>query len=213
MSEKEMARFRIEYEQAGLDERDLDPDPFVMFDRWFADAAGAGISEPNAMVVATVGRDGQPTARTILLKEVRDRQFVFFTNYGSRKGEELAVNPRIGLLFAWVPIHRQVRIDGFAERIPGEESDRYFASRPPGARIGGAASPQSRPIPDRAWLEERVRAVESEYPEGNVPRPDHWGGYAVTPTLFEFWQGRPNRLHDRIRYRPEKGWVADRLAP
>ncbi len=208
-----MARYRIEYEQAGLDEAELDPDPFAVFDRWFSDAADAGISEPNAMVVATVGGDGQPTARTMLLKEVRDRRFVFFTNYQSRKGGELAANPKVGLLFSWVPIHRQIRIDGVAERIPAEESDRYFSTRPHGAQIGGAASPQSRPIPNRAWLEQRAQAIEAAYPDGRVPRPDHWGGYAVTPTLFEFWQGRPNRLHDRLRYRLGDGWVIDRLAP
>ena len=208
-----MQRLRIEYEQLGIDEHDLDPDPFVVFDEWFDGAVAAGISEPNAMALATVSADGQPTARMVLLKEVRDRRFVFFTNYGSRKGVELAANPRVGLLVAWVPLHRQIRIDGVAARIPADESDRYFSLRPPGARVGGAASPQSRVIPDREWLEDRARAIEARYPDGDVPRPEDWGGYAVTPSSFEFWQGRPNRLHDRIRYAYRDGWVRERLAP
>lgn len=208
-----MQRLRIEYEQLGIDEHDLDPDPFVVFDEWFDGAVAAGISEPNAMALATVSADGQPTARMVLLKEVRDRRFVFFTNYGSRKGVELAANPRVGLLVAWVPLHRQIRIDGMAVRIPADESDRYFSLRPPGARVGGAASPQSQVIPDREWLEDRARAIEVRYPDGDVPRPEAWGGYAVTPSSFEFWQGRPNRLHDRIRYAYRDGWVRERLAP
>lgn len=213
MSQPDMSRYRIEYEQEGLDEHRLDPDPFVVFDHWFEQAAVTGMVEPNAMVVATTGEQGQPTARMMLLKEVRDRQFVFFTNYRSRKGEELSVNPRVGLLFPWIPIHRQIRIDGTVTRVDAGESDAYFATRPAGARVGGAASPQSSVIPDRRWLEHRAEEIARRYPDGAVPRPDHWGGFAVTPHLFEFWQGRPDRLHDRVRYRWEDGWVRERLAP
>jgi pyridoxamine 5'-phosphate oxidase len=213
MHDPDMRRFRIEYEVEGMGLEAFDEDPFRQFERWFDDAASSGMVEPNAMIVSTVSEDGQPTARAMLLKGLVDEQFVFYTNYESRKGKELAANPQVCLLFAWIPMHRQIRIDGVAERVPPEESDRYFASRPIGARLGGSASPQSQVIPHRDWLKDRVAELEERFPEGDIPRPEHWGGFAVTPTEFEFWQGQPNRLHDRIRYRLEGGWIRERLAP
>ena len=213
MHDPDMRRFRIEYEVEGMGLEAFDTDPFRQFERWFHDAASSDMVEPNAMIVSTVSEDGQPTARAMLLKGLVDEQFVFFTNYESRKGQELAANPQVCLLFAWIPMHRQIRIDGVAEKIPPEESDRYFASRPIGAKLGGVASPQSQVIPNRDWLRDRVAEMDATYPEGDIPRPEQWGGFAVTPTEFEFWQGQPNRLHDRIRYRLEGSWIRERLAP
>ncbi len=213
MHDPDMRRFRIEYEVEGVGLEHFDEDPFRQFEKWLYDAAASGMVEPNAMIVATVSDEGQPTARAMLLKGIAEERFVFFTNYASRKGQELAANPQVCLLFAWIPIHRQVRIEGVAEKVPPEESDRYFDSRPIGARFGALASPQSQVIPNREWLRDRVAELEKDHPNGNVARPDHWGGFAVTPTEFEFWQGQPNRLHDRIRYRLEGSWVRERLAP
>lgn len=209
-----MADLRQEYESAGIDVDDVDPDPHAQFSRWFGEAVSAGIAEPNAMSVATVGPDGSPSVRTMLMKGFDREGLVFYTNTESRKAEAIDGEPRVSLLFHWQPLHRQVRIDGVAEPVPPEEADAYYESRPLDARLGAHASPQSRVIPDRAWLERRLEETRAAYPDGRPPRPEHWGGYRVRPVAFEFWQGRPGRLHDRIRYRPlGDGWLVERLAP
>ena len=205
---------RREYQSPGLTRRELADDPLEQFGRWMADAASAGVYEPNAMILSTVGPDGFPSARAVLLKGYGPEGFTFYTNRRSRKGRELAANPAAALTFLWDFMHRQVRIEGPVVDVPDAEADAYFASRPPGAKIGAAASPQSQVIPDRAWLERRVRELWERYPDGDVPRPPHWGGYRVVPEVVEFWQGRENRLHDRFRYRRDgAGWRVDRLAP
>jgi pyridoxamine 5'-phosphate oxidase len=211
-----IAELRREYQHAALTETEVDPDPMRQFDRWLKEAIAAGVPEPTAMTLATIDAEGRPDARIVLLKGGGASGFVFFTNYGSRKGEELARHPVATLLFHWVELERQVRIEGTVAKIAPEESDAYFASRPHAARLGAWASPQSRVIPDRAWLERAVAAARERFaPLGEaVPRPPHWGGYRVAPEAIEFWQGRASRLHDRLRYRREDSlWRIERLAP
>jgi pyridoxamine 5'-phosphate oxidase len=211
-----IADLRREYQRAALTETEVDPDPIRQFDRWLKEAIAAGLPEPTAMTLATVDGEGRPDARIVLLKGAGPGGFVFFTNYGSRKGEELARHPAATLLFHWVALERQVRIEGTVTKVSPEESDAYFASRPHAARLGAWASPQSRVIPDRAWLERAVVAAGERFaPLGEaVPRPPHWGGYRVAPESIEFWQGRASRLHDRLRYRSEGSlWRIERLAP
>jgi pyridoxamine 5'-phosphate oxidase len=206
---------RTEYSRAALDEASAGTDPLALFARWFADAVAEGGRDPNAMSLATVDAAGQPDVRIVLCKEFDERGFVFFTNYESRKGEELAANPRACLLFYWPALERQVRIQGEVVKVSAAESDAYFVQRPLPARIGAWASPQSRPIPDRDFLELRV-AREAERFEGrsSPPRPEHWGGYVLAPASLEFWQGRPSRLHDRLLFtRAGTGWRCVRLAP
>jgi len=199
-----------------LDEASLAPTWLEQVERWLDEAIAAPLPEANAMVLATADARGRPSARTVLLKVVDERGFVLYTNLDSRKGHEARENPWASLVFAWTPLHRQIVVTGAIEPVPDAEADAYFASRPHGSRLGALASPQSRVIPSRAVLDEARAALEQQYPPGSdVPRPEHWGGLRVIPDSVEFWQGRPDRLHDRLRYRREADgrWVVERLAP
>jgi pyridoxamine 5'-phosphate oxidase len=206
---------RRDYDQhGGLLETDLAADWTGQFTVWFAEASAAGLPEPNAMVVSTATRSGRPSARTVLLKEFDERGFVFFTNYESRKGAELAENPYASLVFPWFPMHRQVIVTGPVERVSRAETEEYFGSRPRGSQLGAWASPQSRRLPGRAGVEAGLAAAVERFGDGPVPAPPHWGGLRVLPEAVEFWQGRSNRLHDRLVYRRTDGrWVVERLAP
>lgn len=198
-----------------LSESDVSPDPFRQFDRWWDEAVRAEIDEVNAMALSTVSPTGMPSSRIVLLKGYDDGGFVFFTNYGSRKGREVAGNPHVSLLFFWKELERQVRIEGVCGTVGDAESDSYFFSRPEGSRLGAWASPQSERIASREVLDENLRRLTDRFRENPIPRPSHWGGYRVVPSSFEFWQGRPSRLHDRILYENQgKGtWTISRLAP
>ncbi len=232
-----IADLRREYNLTGLRRRDLDPDPILQFKKWFEQATGARKSgrvlkffvklyksllmiqgteqiDTNAMTLATVDREGHPSARTVLLKAVDARGFVFYTNYHSRKGKELAENPNAALVFYWPELERQVCVAGRVSQVPSAESDAYFSSRPRGSRLAAWASNQSDIIQDRPGLEAQWERFEQQFP-GEVPRPPHWGGYLLAPERLEFWQGRPNRLHDRFRYtrQPDRSWVIERLCP
>jgi pyridoxamine 5'-phosphate oxidase len=206
---------RIDYGRASLDESDVRPDPIGQFGVWFDEARAANVSEPNAMTLATVGADGTPSARVVLLKSFDARGFTFHTNYQSRKGEELAGNPRAALCFFWQPLERQVRVEGVVERTSPEESEAYFRTRPVDAQIGAWVSQQSKPIASRAELQSLLQQLKQRFGDGPVPRPEHWGGLRVVPNAIEFWQGRPSRLHDRIVYtRQSDGtWTRQRLSP
>jgi pyridoxamine 5'-phosphate oxidase len=208
------ADLRREYAMASLDVADVEKDPQSQFRRWFVEAQQAAIREPNAMTLATATPDGRPSARVVLLKTVDARGFGFFTDFRSRKAAELDRNPQAALAFAWLEIERQVRIEGKVSRMASGEAANYFRTRPLGSRYGAWASIQSSVIPGRAWLESAVRDVEARHPDGDVPLPPHWGGFILAPVLYEFWQGRESRLHDRVQYRLEGGsWVIERLAP
>jgi len=208
-----LAALRAEYELGGLDESDLAADPLTMFARWFEQASASPLVEANAMVLGTAAADGTPSSRTVLLKGV-DEGFVFFTNYDSRKGADLAQNPRCSLLFGWYPLQRQIRVEGTGEQITREETEGYFATRPRDSQLGAWASPQSTEVGSREDLDAAYQAVVERYGDGPIPAPPHWGGYRVVPTSVEFWQGRRHRMHDRFVYRltPE-GWTTHRLAP
>ncbi len=215
VSAAELARLRVDYCQKSLSETEVDPIPVRQFIVWLEEAIAVKANEPNAMTLATATPDGLPSARVVLLKGVDSAGFSFYTNYQSQKANDLEANPRAALCFWWPELARQVRVEGPVSRTTPAESDAYFSSRPFAARIGSAASPQSRPIESRAALEHRERELLAEYPDGNIPRPDHWGGYRLKPTRFEFWQGRPSRLHDRLVYAIDAAgaWRITRLAP
>jgi pyridoxamine 5'-phosphate oxidase len=214
-----IADLRTDYMRETLDESDVAPDPFRQFEHWFDEAVKAQLPEPNAMTLATVGADGRPAARIVLLKGFDAQGFVFFTNYASRKGRDLAAHAAASLLFFWAELERQVRIEGIVRKVTDAESSEYFASRPHASRLGAWASPQSEPVASRAALEARFAETEARFRDAgdHVPRPPHWGGYLLVPDMLEFWQGRRSRLHDRVRYRHDAShpgaWTIDRLAP
>lgn len=198
----------------GLDESEVDADPHRQFEAWFDQAIAAGVDQPNAFVLATADVGARPSARALLMKDFSEAGLVFYTNRNSRKGRELAANPTAAACFVWIGLHRQVRIEGEVEDVDDAEADRYFATRPPGSRLAAAVSPQSTVVAGRSELEQRFAALHSLHPDGAVDRPEMWCGYRMVPTAFEFWQGRPNRFHDRIHYRHgAEAWVRERLAP
>ena len=208
-----IADLRQEYMRAGLSEADALADPYAQFERWFKDALAAQLPLANAMTLATVTPAGAPDARIVLLKGVEDGGFVFYTNYASRKGRELAAKAQACLVFLWAPLERQVRIEGKVEKVSAKDSDAYFLSRPAGARLSARASAQSEVVSDRGYLESQVEKIKTQFGD-NPPRPAHWGGYRVLPARIEFWQGRENRLHDRLLYsRHNDSWKIERLAP
>lgn len=211
----DIAALRHDYAAHGLRRADLDLDPIKQFEKWFAEAAAAQIRDVNAMSLATAMPDGAPDVRVVLLKGINARGFLFFTNYESAKGKQIAGNPRVALNFFWVQLERQIRIHGQAEKTTAAESEEYFHSRPLGSQLGAWASAQSEVIADRAVLESQLALFTQKFADGSVPLPPHWGGYLVVPETIEFWQGRPNRLHDRFRYTRQKptGWLIERLSP
>lgn len=215
MAHDEFAELRIDYGDVALGRSDLPADPLRLFRSWMEEAKGAGVREPNGMALATCGADGQPHCRVVLLKQLDQQGFGFFTNKDSAKGAQLRENSKAALTFWWeAPRARQVRVEGVIVEVPAEQSDAYFQGRPRRAQLCSAASPQSQVVEDRAALEGLVDALQSTAGEGRVVRPSHWGGYALRPSMIEFWQGRDGRLHDRFRYRSSGGdWVIDRLAP
>jgi pyridoxamine 5'-phosphate oxidase len=214
MSSLSLQQIRREYQKASLEESSLPSDPLEYLQRWLQEAIAAQLPEPTAMVLATATPEGAPSARVMLLKGIEDGALVFYTNYESRKAQELERNPRAAVVLFWAELERQVRVEGTVERLPAEVSAAYFRTRPREAQLAAWSSPQSRVIPDRAFLEARFQAIAQQYQQQEVPCPPFWGGYRLLPHTVEFWQGRPHRLHDRIRYRRHNGqWLRERLAP
>lgn len=209
------AELRREYTKSGLRRADLDPHPLAQFQKWFEEALNSKLLEPSAMTLATVDADGRPSARIVLLKGADERGFLFFTNYESRKGRELAANPRASLVVHWAELERQICITGDVAKVSRAESEKYFALRPRGSQLGACVSKQSSSVPDRAFLEARLQEVEKQFANRDVEMPGHWGGYVLAPSRIEFWQGRPNRLHDRFQYskQPDGTWRIERLSP
>lgn len=213
---KEIENLRKAYHKGTLDRQDIPQDPMDLFRQWWHEAIEAEIDEANAMTLATIDRAGYPSARIVLLKGLHQDGFEFFTNYLSPKAQDMEVNRHVALLFFWKEMERQIRIEGKVEKVSKERSEQYFQSRPRGSQIGAWASPQSQVIPDRSVIENNLKTTEEKYADLDpLPLPDHWGGYLVRPLYFEFWQGRPDRLHDRFRYTQHPGgpWAVDRLAP
>jgi len=214
LTKENLQNLRQDYRSAQLNENDVQADPMKQFEKWFADAINAQLYEPNVMTLATADSDSKPSARIVLLKGFDENGFVFFTNYESKKGQELIENPQAALVFFWAELERQVRIEGVVSKVDAQTSTDYFHSRPLGSQIGALASPQSTVISDRSILEEKVAELTAKYEGQEIPRPSNWGGYLLEPTYLEFWQGRTSRLHDRIAYDlSEGGWVISRLAP
>jgi pyridoxamine 5'-phosphate oxidase len=214
LTKENIQNLRQDYRAAELAEQDVDPNPIVQFQGWFKDAVNAQLYEPNVMTLATADRFGRPSARIVLLKGLNDDGFVFFTNYESSKGQHLVENPQAALVFFWAELERQVRIEGVVSKVSDEASADYFRSRPTGSQISALASPQSKVITGRSLLEDKVEALKNQYEGQEIPRPLNWGGYLVEPSKIEFWQGRSNRLHDRILYELIDGsWIINRLAP
>ena len=211
----QLADLRKDYSLAGLVEKDLAKDPFRQFEKWFQEAEAAKITEPNAMTLSTATREGRPSSRTVLLKGLDGRGFVFYSNYDSRKGRDLSENPRASLLFPWLALERQVTVEGAIAKLTREESEAYFHSRPRASQLGAWVSQQSAIISGRSVLEDSLKALDKKYAGAEIPLPPNWGGYRVNPETVEFWQGRRSRLHDRLRYRREKSgdWIVERLSP
>jgi pyridoxamine 5'-phosphate oxidase len=215
MANISIADLRQNYTLTGLSEADADPNPFKQFQIWFEEAVAAQLPEPNAMTLATIAPDGKPSARMVLLKDFDERGFTFYTNYDSAKGQQLTQTPWAALVFWWAQLERQVRIEGRVEKVSVQESDEYFVSRPETSQLGAWGSNQSQVIASREVLEERFAQLKEKYAGQEIPRPPHWGGFRVIPNIIEFWQGRPSRLHDRLRYRllEDGSWLRERLAP
>lgn len=211
----DISGLRKEYTYAALRKSELDPNPFKQFEKWFQHAVAANLLLPDAMMLATATKDGKPSARIVVLRAFDERGLVFYTDYESQKGRELKENPYAALVFHWAELERQVRITGQVYKVSREESESYFQSRPIESRLSASASRQSQVIDNREVLEEKVEQLKIAYPYGNIPLPPYWGGFRLVPNTFEFWQGRPNRLHDRFRYtlQPDKSWLIERLSP
>lgn len=214
MNKEQLQKLREDYSKHSLDESDVNSDPIIQFESWMKEAMNAEVPEPNAMTLSTVGANNKPHSRVVLLKGIEEGDFVFYTNWQSEKGSEIEQNPNVAFCFLWLELERQVRIEGIAEKLSQEESEEYFKQRPYKSQIGALASNQSSVVPNREFLEKRFEELEEKYTEGDVPKPESWGGYRIKPEVLEFWQGRRSRLHDRIKYeKVGNKWDIKRLSP